>query len=63
MAIVKYKFSLNIGFVTCDREEIVDFDTDDYDSEEELEKAVDKEWTEWIWNFIDGGAWKLEENE
>lgn len=60
--IVKYKFSLNIGFSNCDREEVMEFDTDDYDSEEELEKVVNEELNLWIWNHIDCAAWKLEED-
>ncbi|TCI99978.1 DUF7167 family protein [Cytobacillus praedii] len=28
---------------------------EEYETEEELEKLLEEEWKEWIWNYIDGG--------
>lgn len=50
----KYRFTLSIGFVGAQREEIVDIDDD------ATEEEVTAEWTEWAWNYIDGGPHKID---
>ena len=50
---VKYKFTLSIGYPTAKRSEIIELDDDM--SEEEIEEV----WIEWCNNFIDGGWSKL----
>jgi hypothetical protein len=63
VAIYKYKFTLNIGFAGENREEIMEYDSDDFASLEEMDRAAQEDWSEWIWNYIDGAPARLTDGE
>lgn len=50
----KAKFTLSIGYPTARHEEVVEIDDDTTDEQ------LQKDWEQWMWNYIDGGPERLE---
>ncbi|KIV56203.1 DUF7167 family protein [Aneurinibacillus migulanus] len=61
----KYEFRVSTGYVGCKRTEIVEIDEDELAgmTEEEKEEYVEEEWAQWVWENIDGGFSKVEDEE
>jgi hypothetical protein len=49
-----YRFTLSIGFPTAEHDDEVELDDGLTDEE------VYEEWTQWAWNYIDGGPEKID---
>lgn len=52
---MKVKFTLGIGFVGAEHEEVQDFPECDDMNITERQKYLDGCWLDWAWNYIDGG--------
>lgn len=50
----KYKFTLSIGYSNASHKEIMEYD------EEPSEDELEEDWTQWTYNFIDGGYEQVE---
>ncbi|WP_339165397.1 hypothetical protein [Siminovitchia sp. FSL W7-1587] len=57
----KVKFTLRIGLVGCVQEDEFTLDELGYDPKyhADLEDFLDAEWSEWAYNYTDGG-WRME---
>jgi hypothetical protein len=68
---MKYRFTLSIGLSGAEHKDEFDlFDDLGEDPEEwqalgsdEQQKRVDQHWSDWAWNYIDGGATPVEDDE
>lgn len=58
---MKFKVTLSIGLVggRHDEIEIPDEDLEGLDNEQR-EKLINEYWSDWAWNYIDGGATPVE---
>lgn len=51
---------IKVKFIFGNWEENVNLEFDNDDSEEEIEKIVDREWQSWVWDRIgDNGYWEI----
>lgn len=59
---MKFNATLSIGLSGCVQSDIIEIDDDELAglSGDELETAIHDAWTEWAWNYIDGGATPIE---
>lgn len=53
----KVRFTLSIGFACGEHEEIMEYEDDATD------KEIDEDWSDWAWNYIDGGAETIDNEE
>ena len=51
---ISYLFKASIGYVGCDREEVVELEYADDLTSEQIDAIVEEAWKEWVWNYIDG---------
>ena len=58
----KYKFTLGIGYVGQDQEDIIEvsFTKEEYEDECERDRVIEKEYIEWRNEQIDGGWEEVE---
>ena len=60
----KLKVSLSIGWANSKQEEIIDIcetEWSECETDEEREKLIEGYWTDWSNNYIDGGAYIVDE--
>ena len=53
----RVKFYCDIGYVGCEKEEIVEYEDD------VSEKDIDADFQDWLWNNIDAGWYETKEGE
>ena len=61
---MKAKVTLSIGYPTATREDVIEIDNDDWNAclnEDQREELLNELWTNWAWNYVDGGANLIEE--
>ncbi len=59
---MEYRFTINIGFLDG-HEEIMEIPLDEYDPGKDDEAVLNSIWGDWAANYIDGGAYPVEEDE
>ena len=60
----KLKLSLSIGFANAEQKETIDIcetEWSECETDEERDRLIDGYWTDWSNNYIDGGAWIVDE--
>ncbi|MNP84864.1 hypothetical protein D3C76_1843640 [compost metagenome] len=50
----KFNFTLHTGFAGCTHEDTIELDLEGLKGEER-EAAIEEEWKDWAWNYLDGG--------
>ena len=63
---MEVKVTLSIGYAGACHEDIIEIDDADYNAclnEDQRQELLNELWNEWAWNYIDGGATIIEENE
>lgn len=62
----KVKVTLSIGFITANREEIIDIDDDEYmacETGDEKEQLMEEYWQDWANNYIEGNINLIDNGE
>ena len=60
----KLKVTLNIGLSNSEQSDIIDISDDEWGdckTDAEKDKLIDGYWIDWSSNYIDGGAWIVDE--
>ena len=63
---MKANVTLSIGYPGANRADVIDIDDEDWNAclnDDQREELLNELWNEWAWNYIDGGATIIEENE